>query len=110
MAQRHIIKSSVREILIDTLIYLIKAHQFDFSTHIDARRTDTEDTGLLQPRLSIHCTNRHGCWEGGGHYNGNDVQGADDDFTDRFLKQEEIGWFKQQPTGLPFMKEDPKVL
>ena len=60
--------------------YLIKADNVDGPTDVDAARADTVDLALLQSTLGEHDADSKGRWESGGHCNGHQVHGPQEDF------------------------------
>lgn len=64
---------------LSTRRYLVKADEVKLATDVNPLRADAEDAKVFETSLRIHNSRRHGCRQGRGHRDGDDVQRLDDD-------------------------------
>lgn len=59
--------------------YLVEADEVELATDVDPLGADAEDADAFEAALGVHDARRHGSGQRGGHGDGDDVQGLDDD-------------------------------
>lgn len=68
-------------------LHLVEAEKVELSQEVDPGWADAEHGLLLQPALSVHRADCHGCWESRRHHDGNDVQRTQHDLGRVSLKE-----------------------